>query len=221
MSTRMSRILTALTGLLGIVLLGIYFGAPPPLPPADATVAQVVDVGTRYHNGWLLFSWLQAMGSLLSVVFFLALIVMSGAMARLTGILTAVGSAVLLAVVLIEGVLTMDVAVAAANGHPETALTSYDVMGVFIHVFPLVPAPLIFLSLGFALLGSNVLPRALGVSAVVLGSAYAVVGFVGLFTTPGLTLIVLGAQSLWILATAVALVTSKGTSRLPDRKSVV
>jgi hypothetical protein len=203
--TGRGRILVALCGLLGVTLLGVYFGAPPPLPPATASVAQIADVGRRYHDGWFLFTWLQATGSLLSIVFFLALVQLSGAATRLAGILAAVGSAVLMGVVLIEGVLNLDVPQAVADGHPEVALTSYHQQGLFIHIYPLAPAPLIFLGLGAALLGSRLLPRAFGALALALGGAYLVVGLVGLFTTPVLTLVVLGLQTFWILAAAVAL----------------
>jgi hypothetical protein len=183
----------------------VYFAAAPPLPPADASVAQVAAVATRYHDKWLLGAWLQATGSLLSVVFFLGLVHLAGGPARLAGLLTLLGSAVLLAVVLIEGVFTIDLALAAANGHPETALSSYDLMGVFIHIFPLAPAPLIFLALGTLLLESRLLPRALGYPALALGIAYEIVGLVGLFAAPVLTLVVLGLQSLWVLAAAITL----------------
>lgn len=212
MSSRWSRILTALCGILGASLLAVYFLAAPPLPPADATSAQVVSVATQYHDLWFLGAWLQATGSLLSVVFFLALVHLAGGATRLAGTLTLLGSAVLLAVALIEGAFTMDLAQAAANGHPETALTSYDIMGVFIHVFPLAPAPLIFLSLGAVLLGSRLLPRVFGALALALGIAFEIAGFVGLFTTPILTLVVLALQSLWVVAAALALLLRAGRS---------
>jgi len=91
-------------------------------------MAQVVSVATRYHTLWFLGTWLQATGSLLSVVFFLALVQRAGATARLAGLLTILGSAVLLAVVLVEGVFTIDLAQAAVNGHQVTSLTSFDIM---------------------------------------------------------------------------------------------
>lgn len=201
------RILVALCGLVGTVLLGAYFGAAPPLPPANATVAQVTHVALRYHNTWFLGAWLQATGSLLSVVFFLALVHQARGAARLAGMLTLLGSALLMAVVLGEGAFTMDLAQAAANGHPATALTSYDLMTVFIHVFPLAPAPLIFLALGTVLLGPpvQVLPQVFGYLALALGLLFEVVGLVGLFTSPILTLIPLGLQALWVVAAALTL----------------
>src|SRR2546426_7442930 len=152
MSAKLSRILIALCGIFGTALLGLYFGVGFSTGLAQlssaATMAQVVSVATQYHNLWFLGTWLQATGSLLSVVFFLALVEKAGATARLAGLLTIVGSATLLAVVLIEGVFTIDLAQAAVNGHPVTSLTSFDIMTVFTYIYPIVPAPVIFLALG-------------------------------------------------------------------------
>jgi hypothetical protein len=214
MSPRRSYLLTALCGILGTILLGLYFGIGAAiglaqLPPAT-TQAQVVHVATAYHDLWYLGAWLQATGSLLSVVFFLALVQQAGGAARLAGVLTLLGSAVLLAVVLIEGVFTIDLAQAAADGHQATALTSFDLMTVFSHIYPMAPAPLIFLSLGMVLRGSSVLPHAFADLALALGSIYALVGLVGLFTPAALTLIPLALQALWLVAAAIALLVGAG-----------
>lgn len=207
MSEQISRILIALCGIFGTVLLGLYFGVGFSAGLAQlssaATQAQVVSVATQYHTLWFLGTWLQATGSLLSVVFFLALVQKAKATVRLAGLLTTVGSAVLLAVVLIEGVFTIDLAQAAANGHQVTSLTSFDLMTVFTYIYPIVPAPVIFLALGTILLGSHLLPRVFGLLVFGLGVAFAVVGLIALFTTPILTIIVLSLQALWVLAAAV------------------
>ena len=180
MSAQLSRIMIALCGILGTVLLGLYFGVGfsvglAQLPP-DTTAAQVVNIGIEYRNLWFLGTWLQATGSLLSVIFFLALVQRAGRTASLSGLLTIVGSAVLLAVVLVEGVFTIDLAQAAVSGHPTTSLASFDIMSVFTYVYPIVPAPVIFLALGTILLGSHLLPRVLGYLAFGLGIAFAVRG---------------------------------------------
>jgi len=216
MSAQLSRILIALSGILGTVLLGLYFGVGfstglAQLSPA-ATQTQVVSVATQYHTLWYLGTWLQATGSLLSVVFFLALVQKSGATARLAGLLTIVGSAVLLGVVLIEGVFTIDLAQAAANGHLETSLTSFDLMTVFTYIYPIVPAPVIFLGLGTILLGSRLLPRVFGFLAFGLGIAFAIVGLIALFTTAILSIVVLSLQALWVLAAAITLLVRAGTA---------
>ncbi len=83
-------------------------------------------------------------------------------------------------------------------------------MTVFTYVYPIVPAPVIFLALGTILLGSRLLPRVFGVLAFGLGIAFAVVGLVGLFTTPILTIVVLSLQALWVLAAAITLLVRAG-----------
>jgi hypothetical protein len=215
MSAQISRILIALCGIFGTVLLGLYFGVGFSTGLAQlssaATMAQVVSIATRYHTLWFLGTWLQATGSLLSVIFFLALVQRAGRTASLAGLLTIVGSAVLLAVVLIEGVFTLDLAQAAANGHQVTSLTSFDIMTVFTYIYPIVPAPVIFLALGTILLGSSLLPRVFGYLAFGLGITFEVVGLIALFTTPILTIIVLSLQALWVLAAALMWLIRDGT----------
>ncbi|HEX9036175.1 MAG TPA: hypothetical protein VF808_04210 [Ktedonobacterales bacterium] len=210
MNARAAHILTALCGLAGTALLVVYFLAAPPLPSASASMAEVVGVATKYHNTWFLGAWIQATGSALSVVFFMALVHLAGGAGKLAGTLTLLGSSVLLAVTLIEGAFTIDLAQAAVNGRDVTALTSYDQMSVFIHIFPMAPAPLIYLPLGVALLGSRLLPRVFGWLAIALAVAFVIAGFAGLFTTPILTLIPLALQILWVPATAVTLAVSRG-----------
>ena len=207
MSPRLSHILIALSGILGTILLGLYFGIGfsiglAQLPP-NITLAQELNVARQYHNLWFLGTWLQATGSLLSVVFFLALVQRAGAVTRLAGLLTILGSATLLAVVLIEGVFTLGLAVAAANGQQTASLTFFVIMTVFTYLYPIVPAPVIFLALGTILLGSHLLPRAFGYLALILGVAFAVVGLAGLFTTSILTIVVLSLQALWVLAAGI------------------
>jgi len=209
MPARFSHMSIALCGILGTVLLGLYFGVGFSVGlaqlPSAATQARVVSVATQYHTLWYLGTWLQATGSLLSVVFFLALVQRAGQTASLAGLLTVVGSAVLLAVVLMEGVFTIDLAQAAANGHQATSLTSFDLMTVFSYIYPIVPAPMIFLGLSTILRGSHLLPRLFGWLAFGLGIAFAIVGLVALFTTSILAIVVLSLQALWVLAASLTL----------------
>jgi hypothetical protein len=203
----------------GTVLLGVYFGVGASIGlaqlPPSATLAQVVSVATQYHDLWLLGTWLQATGSLLTVIFFLGLVHHANGATRLAGALTLLGSAVLLAVVLIEGVFTIDLAQAAADGHQATALTSFDLMTVFTHIYPIAPAPLIFLALGTVLLGSRLLPRAFAYLALALGGVFEVLGLVGLFTVSAITLFPLALQAVWVVAAAVALIVGAGKASDP------
>ncbi len=209
MSPRRARLLTALCGILGTIMLGLYFGIGAgvglaTLPP-EATQEQILTMATKYHDLWYLGTWLQGTGTLLSVIFFLALVQQAGAASKLAGMLTLLGSAVLLGVVLIEGVFTIDLAQAAADGHQAASVTSFDLMSVFSHIYPIAPAPVIFLALGTILLGARVLPRGFGYVALGLGVVFAIAGLVGLFTTPLLTLIPLALQGIWIVVAAITM----------------
>jgi hypothetical protein len=207
------RLLAAASGIVGVAALGVYFGAAPPLPALDASAAQVAEVGARYHGILFVGAWLQATGTLLCVAFFGALVWLAAATTRLAGMLVMVGAASLLAVAAIEGAFTIDWAQAAVDGHAAAALTSYEVMSVFVHVFPMAPAPLVYLSLGVVLLRAAVLPRPFAYLAMALGAAFAIVGLSGLFAAAALTLVVVGSQSLWVLAAAIALLVR--TARRP------
>ncbi|HEX8034486.1 MAG TPA: hypothetical protein VF510_11595, partial [Ktedonobacterales bacterium] len=76
-------------------------------------------------------------------------------------------------------------------------------------------APVIFLALGTILVGARILPRAFGYLALALGTAFAIIGLVGLFTTPLLTLIPLALQGIWIVAAAIALLIQSGKTTKP------
>lgn len=215
MSTRTARLLTALCGIVGTALLAVYFLAAPPLPAPNASAADTASILAQYHNTWYVGAWIQAVGSTLSLIFFLALVHLSGASAKFAGILTQFGAAVLLSVTLIEGAFTIELAQAALNGHANTSVASYDLMGVFVHIFPLAPAPLILIPLGIILYTSRLLPRAIAVLALTLGGLYIVAGLAGLFTTPLLTLIPLGLQALWALAAAITLAVTRTATGQP------
>lgn len=105
MFTLRSRMLTALCGILGTAALVVYFSAPYwlfPLPQSLAHIpaSQVVAFGTQYHNAILWDIWFQAIGSLLSVVFALALVHLAGTAQRFAGRLTLLAGGVTLVLAL-------------------------------------------------------------------------------------------------------------------------
>ncbi|HEU5432893.1 MAG TPA: hypothetical protein VFU81_14595, partial [Thermomicrobiales bacterium] len=93
---RRFRLLAALCGIAGVVALGAYFILPPPTPPASASTAEITRIATQSRDLFYLFAWLQAAGSLLSALFFLALIHLANATTRFAGMVVQVGVAVLL-----------------------------------------------------------------------------------------------------------------------------
>jgi hypothetical protein len=212
MNERRTRILVAASGILGVLLLSAYFAAPFPQPPANATVDQIAATANKYSTLLLIGGWLQITGTMLAAIFFIGLVYLSRAITRLSGMLTLFAAAVLLSTSLLEATLLMNVAYATTNGHPQTALNSWDLMTMFIHVFPIGPAPLSYLSLGALLLGSAVLPRLFGYLALLLGGAFALVGFLGLLV-PAVNygiIALLITQEVWILAAGVTLLIRRG-----------
>ncbi|HEX9117558.1 MAG TPA: hypothetical protein VGA61_15920 [Anaerolineae bacterium] len=197
-----------LCGLLGTAALVAYYSAPftwMPLPPPNATPDQVLAFGSQYHNAILWDTWLQAIGSLLSVVFALALVDLAGAAQRLAGRLVLLAGGVILVLSLMEGTFALGAVQAGANGHPQAALTCFDLTNTFIHVFLI--APSLFLMLGAALWGTRLLPAAFAYVALGLGIAFQVLGVVGLFNSAALLVVifVLIAQELWNVAAAIVL----------------
>ncbi|GCE08230.1 hypothetical protein [Dictyobacter aurantiacus] len=211
MLQRNARLLIGLSGIFGTILLILYFGIGfmvglAQLAP-NSTQAEVIQAATHYHTLLFMGTWLQATGSLLSVIFFLSLVHRARASTSLPGLLTILGSTTLLGVVLIEGVFTIDMAQAAVDGHQMASLTSFDVMTVFTYAYPIAPAPVIFLALGTVILRSQILPRALGTVAIGLGVAFELAGIISLFTTSLVTLIVLSLQAIWVLVAAIVWLT--------------
>lgn len=209
MSTRLTRVLVALCGILGTTALVVYYSAPFwlfPLPPDNATAAQVMAFGAQYHNVILLDTWLQAIGTLLSVVFALALVHLAGAENRFAGRLTLLVGAVILTLGLIEGAFALGALQAGQNGHPEAMLTCLDLNSVFVHVFLI--APSLFLVLGIALLGTRLLPPTFSYLAVALGVLFQILGVVGLFSPTAVlaVIVLLMAQEAWNVAAAIALI---------------
>ncbi len=203
-----------LAGITGPVLLVVYFATPAMSgwPPATSTPGQLVAFATSHELLFYAGGWLQVTGALLSIVFFLILLQLSGARTRLAGLVTVVGTALLLAVVVIEAALLEAVPMAATSGDQATVATTFALSnGVFARIFPLAPAPLVFAGIGFALTGTAVLPRVFGRSAVVVAALFVLAGIAAIFGTPGVVFAIVMSvvEALWIATTAIALALSR------------
>jgi hypothetical protein len=201
-----------LCGIAGPIALTVYFAAPALTnwPYAGASATQLTTYASHHQTLFFAGAWFQATGTLLSVVFFLAIVQMAGAATRLPGLVVIVASASLLGLVLVEAALLMEVPLAAANGDSATAVTTFDLSnGVFARVFPLAPASAVYVGLGAVILGSRVLHRWFGYVA----------GIVALFTIVGLILAIILSvvQELWIIAAAVALWRPAQNARFENR----
>ena len=214
MSTKLFRLLTALCGIGGVIMLITSFSINPG-PPSNATSAQLIAFGNQYYTSILWGAWLQAVGPLLTVLFAFAIVSLAGATTRLAGLMTLFGGTILMMVSLVE--ITFYI---CALNTATTALISLDLIHAVQHLYFIVAAPALFLPLGVVILGSRVLPRVFGYLALVLGAAFAILGVVTLFTLtlPTAVLAFAGIQTLWWLAAAITLIVR--TEKTSDTASV-
>ena len=176
---RRLRVLGALAGITGPVLLAAYFISPALVgwPSAAESPGKLIAYATGHRLLFYGGGWMQATGALLSIVFFLFLLQLSGTRGTLAGSATITGCALLLSVVAIEAALLEAVPVAAANGDRATVATAFALSnGVFARIYPLAPAPLVFAGIGFALSGASVLPRVFARTAVLIAGLFLIAG---------------------------------------------
>ena len=210
MESKLAIRLTASAGLAGTALLAAYFAAPAflgwPFAGASPTrlAAYALDNQSLFYAG----AWLQSTGTLLSVIFFLALVRMTGAATNLVARVVTVTAASLLSIVLVESAFMVAVPMAASAGDLATVATTFALSnGVFVRVFPLAPASATYIALGLALLARAPIHRGFGYAAIALGAVFELGGVVAIFSTAALiALAILAAgQALWVAAAAVAL----------------
>jgi hypothetical protein len=215
MSIKLFRRLSGLSGIIGVILLGISFTINPG-PPANTTTAQLMAFANQNFTSILWGAWLQAVGPLLIVLFAFALVSLAGATTRLAGWMTLFGGAILMTVSLVEITLYMGTLYATT-----TKFVSFDLIHAVQHLYFIVAAPSLFLPLGAVLLGSAVLPRVFGYLALALGAAFAILGvvFLSSLTLPATVLASAGIQAFWWLAAAITLIVrSAKTSDMASMK---
>lgn len=221
MPLRLRRLLIALSGIAGVVMLTAHFFIPSGVPADTESAAQVMRFVTDHRDAVLFTAWLQGVGPLFYVGFAIAVAHLAGGTTRLSGLLTLLASAIILALSLIDAAFTISATEAAAAGHAGTAVTSFDLIAgpandAVGRVFLLAPPPLL-LPLGAAILASNVLPRrTFGYTAVAFGASSIALGLAQLFSTTAfnLNLYLIIAQNIWVLAAAITLATTTPSDRV-------
>src|SRR5215510_801815 len=203
MSTSHSYTLVALCGIIGPIILVASFVINP-APPADYTVPQLREFAIQHHNGIVFGGWLQGIGSLLIVLFAIALVHLAKAANTFAGWITLLAGITILMVSLVEVAFYLAAVQATEAGDTASALASNNLIKAVQHVFLIAPA--LLLPLGFVLLGSNVLPRIFAYLAVALGATLQVFGLLGLFNVlqPVIDNLLI-VQSVWFVAAAIML----------------
>ena len=197
-------------GIAGPAALTVYFAAPAVVgwPYAGASPARLSSFATAHQILFFAGAWFQATGTLLCVIFFLAIVHLAGAVTRLSGLILIVASASLLATVLVEAAFLIAVPIAAVHGDTPAVVTAFDLSnGIFVRVFSLGPASASYLALGSVILESGLLACRFGRLAAAIGIAFALAGLIAVFSSIGVVLIIALSvcQEIWIVAAAVTL----------------
>jgi hypothetical protein len=216
-----TRLLAALSGVVGVITLTAHFLIPPGQPPDTSTLAQLAAFATRNHDAILVSAWLQTTGAVLIALFAVAIVHLAGAQARLSGWVTLLAATIVVVLSLLDSAFII-AAVSAPSSHPATATVSYDLIvgpandavgRTFLLTLPLI------LPLGVVLLGATppILPRWFGQVAIGLGAAFLVLGLVNLFsrTAFALALVLIIVQNLWIVAAAVTMAAGQRPTTQP------
>jgi len=198
------RIVAGLCGIFGAVALVSSF-VMNPAPPAEFTVSQLRDFAVQHHVGIVFGAWLQGMGSLLLVLFAIAVVHLAGATHQFAGWITLLAGATILMVSLVEITFYLGAVRAAEAGDLTSETVSNALIKAVQHVFLIAPA--LLLPLGAVLLGSSILPRAFAYLALAIGATLQIFGLVGLFgVLQPIIDDVLIVQALWFVAAGVALI---------------
>ena len=204
-------LLAAAAGFAGAVAPGASSGLLPPPPPLTAPLTALTRYAAGHHHAMLAAAWLEGTGTLLQVIFVLALAHLAGARAGLAGRITTVACTAVLGISLVYDVMLIAIAQSATLGGPQTttALVAYGLFAAVEQV--IVIAPPLLLPLGLILLRAPLLPRAFAWLAVILGALGPILGLAGLFTANagntgpvGAAInALLAAQGLWIAAASI------------------
>ena len=151
MSPRL-RIVAGLCGIFGAVALVSSF-VMNPAPPAEFTVSQLRDFAVQHHNGIVFGAWLQGMGSLLLVLFAIALVHLAGATHQFAGWVTLLAGATILHGEPGGDYFYLGAVQAAESGDLTSGTVSNALIKAVQHVFLIAPA--LLLPLGAVLLGSR------------------------------------------------------------------
>ena len=230
-STRRFVVLAGLSGIFGQIALGIYFSGaliPSSLIPANATAAQMVSIASSHRDVIVLDAWLQAVGALGSVLYFLALVHLSQAKSRFAGLVTIVASALLVVVALMDATFALAAVQAAVIGHTQTTQVAFDFVAgageVFDYAFLFGPAPLVIISLGAVLRWSRILPRVFAYLAFVLGGGFILLGLASLVSplsgpAGDVFEVIEVLQTVWVIASAAVLISRRGRLSTMDPRS--
>ena len=204
MRSRRNCILSGISGICGVLLLGLSFAINNG-PPRGASDAQLLEFAQHNYASVLWGAWLQAVGPALIVLFAFSLVHMAGAEGRLSGWMTFFGATCLMTVSLIE----ITFYIGALHQHPPAmGAMSLGMISAVQHLYFVIAAPALFLPLGIILRRSDVLPKLFGYLAIALAILFFSFGVIYMLTLtlPDPVTALAAVQALWWLAAAVTLI---------------
>jgi hypothetical protein len=199
--TKNTRVLCAVSGIVGVLMLVISFNINPG-PPPGATYEQLLAFGNQYYGSILWGAWLQTIGPFLIILFAFSLVFASGAGQTLGGWMVFFGAGVLMTISLIE--ITFYIAVLFKDP-PMGSIIGLNIIYSVQHLYFIIGAPGLFIPMGTVLLGSNVLPKWMGWIAIFMGILFAILGIVYLFQLilPFWVTAIAGIQAIWWLIASI------------------
>lgn len=202
-------ILGGLSGVCGVVLLGLSFAINNG-PPPNATTAELVQFAQNNYAKILWGAYMQAVGPVLIILFAFLIVHLAGATQKLSGWMTFLGATILMSVSLIEVTFYIG---ALYQDPVMMPFISLNLISAVQHLYFIVAAPALFLPLGIVLVRSRVLPKIFGQLALVLAAIFAALGAIFLLrlTLPDAVTAFAGVQALWWLAAAIALMVRSRT----------
>jgi hypothetical protein len=197
-------VLSGCSGILGVVLLIISFNLNPG-PKPDATLQQLIEFGNQYYASILWGGWLQAVAPVLIVLFAFSLVKLAGATSTLAGWMTMFGAVILMVVSLIEITFYFG----AVFTSPQVGImVSLNAIHAVQHLYFIVAAPTLFISLGVVLYRSQVLHRIFSYFAFLIGISFGALGMIFLLqlVLPLWVTAIAGVQAIWWLAASISLI---------------
>jgi hypothetical protein len=202
--TKNSIRLSAISGIIGVILLIISFNINPG-PTPGSSYEQLVAFGHQYYASILWGAWLQTVGPFLIIIFAFSLVFLSGAGQTLAGWMTFFGAGILMTVSLIE--ITFYIAVLFKDP-PLGSLVGLNIIYAVQHLYFIIAAPALFIPLGILLRNSGILPKWFSWSAIGMGVLFAILGIVFLLrlVLPIWVTAIAGIQAIWWLTSSIVMI---------------
>lgn len=212
MNTKTFRMLLAVLGFLGVVILSASFAINPG-PPAGISGAQLIAWGIQNETLIEAGAWLQIVGSFLQVVLILGILYITGSIKHFMGLIAASAALLIMGVSLIESSFYLFAIASGVSGDMEGLHIGLNLITAVQHGYTIIPAPVLDAGLGIVLLTStlfhSLFGRILGYLGIAFGVVLLILGFINTFT-PFQQAVnnVLTVQQVWLIGVTIAVAIS-------------